>query len=109
MLALLSISDEAQPPGWFTLMVVIGVISSAGLIFAALYLGWTPVGAPVVEGVQGRYFLPLLAALVLVCPRVLGNAPMLRRQGIAPTLLAIYALVALGHVTWILVRRYYLT
>ncbi len=30
------------------------------LIFLGLYLQWSTVGAPIVEGIQGRYFLPLL-------------------------------------------------
>lgn len=30
------------------------------LVMIALYLAWTPVGNPTVDGVQGRYFLPLL-------------------------------------------------
>lgn len=30
------------------------------LIWTALYLSYTPVGADVIEGVQGRYFIPLL-------------------------------------------------
>ena len=30
------------------------------LIFTSLYIQWTAVGAPVIDGVQGRYFLPIL-------------------------------------------------
>ena len=29
-------------------------------VFASLYMAWTRIGAPAVEGVQGRYFLPLM-------------------------------------------------
>ncbi|PCD80442.1 DUF2142 domain-containing protein [Acetobacter orleanensis] len=36
-------------------------------IFAALYATWTPVGKDIVEGVQGRYFLPILM-LGTLCP-----------------------------------------
>lgn len=35
-------------------------------IFTALYLDWTPVGARVAEGVQGRYFLPALPLIALL-------------------------------------------
>lgn len=35
------------------------LISCSLLVFFALYLYWTPVGNNTVEGVQGRYFLPL--------------------------------------------------
>ena len=38
-------------------------IASALLVFTALYLNWNPVGHPVIEGVQGRYFIPLFPLL----------------------------------------------
>ncbi len=43
------------------------ILASTLLIMFSLYLVWTPVGAPNVEGVQGRYLLPLapLAAVTL--------------------------------------------
>ena len=34
------------------------------LIETAIYLYWSPVGAPEIKGVQGRYFIPLLPLLV---------------------------------------------
>jgi uncharacterized membrane protein len=40
---------------WLSLLLC----GSALLVLMALYLYWTPVGAGVIEGVQGRYFLPL--------------------------------------------------
>lgn len=36
-----------------------------GAIFLSFYLFWTPVGASLIEGVQGRYFLPLLPFVFL--------------------------------------------
>jgi uncharacterized membrane protein len=39
--------------------------ASVGMVFASLYLTWTPVGNAIVEGVQGRYFLPLAPILAL--------------------------------------------
>ena len=36
------------------------------LIVAALYLDWTSLGSGVVEGVQGRYFAPMLPLIVLI-------------------------------------------
>jgi uncharacterized membrane protein len=38
--------------------------------FLIQYLSWTPVGAGYIDGVQGRYFVPLLAYLLLALPRV---------------------------------------
>lgn len=50
----------------FTGILVFGVI---GLIWTALYLSFTPVGANVINGVQARYYIPLLlpAYLALQC------------------------------------------
>jgi uncharacterized membrane protein len=44
------------------------VAASTLLLMTALYLTWTPVGGFVVEGIQGRYFLPLapLACVVFL-------------------------------------------
>ena len=35
-------------------------------IMLALTLGWTPLSSPVIKGIQGRYFLPLLPVLIPV-------------------------------------------
>jgi uncharacterized membrane protein len=40
----------------------------AAAIFGIEYLTWTAPGSPVVEGVQGRYFLPLAAVFSLSIP-----------------------------------------
>ena len=42
------------------------ILGTALLIIGAMYISWTGVGAEVVEGVQGRYFIPLLP-LLLFC------------------------------------------
>lgn len=42
----------------------IGLTSIA--IFMGLFLGWTRVSSIVVEGIQGRYFLPLFPLLILI-------------------------------------------
>ena len=47
------------------LWALVLTIGGAVWIMTLLYLWWTPVGDRVVEGVQGRYFLPLLSLLPL--------------------------------------------
>jgi uncharacterized membrane protein len=42
--------------------------ASIALVFAMAYLGWNPVGEPVIRGVQGRYWAPALPALVFALP-----------------------------------------
>lgn len=47
---------------------VLLVLATIWLIIIAQYLSWTRVGYPLAEGVQGRYFIPLLPCLILVLP-----------------------------------------
>jgi Predicted membrane protein len=43
-----------------TLVFIVSLIAVAG----ALYIAWTPVGRNWVDGIQGRYFLPLIPLLI---------------------------------------------
>ena len=36
------------------------------LVFTSLFVQWTPIASDVIEGVQGRYFLPILP-LIFIC------------------------------------------
>ena len=46
------------------------LVGAAALsIFVLQYLSWSPIGGRTIEGVQGRYFLPLVPFLGLVLPR----------------------------------------
>ena len=38
----------------------------AGIILAGMLLTWTPYGNISIEGVQGRYFIPFMPALMLL-------------------------------------------
>ena len=48
------------------LLVPLGIIC---LIFTSLYIQWTPVSKEIVDGVQGRYFIPLLLFIPLILMR----------------------------------------
>jgi uncharacterized membrane protein len=37
---------------------------TSGIIVTSQYLTWTPVGAPTITGLQGRYFIPLAPAVL---------------------------------------------
>ena len=43
-----------------TLVFIASLVAVAG----ALYIGWTPVGQNWVDGIQGRYFLPVIPLLI---------------------------------------------
>lgn len=64
-LGLLTERGAAPAPA---LAALLGVALSAWAIMLAQYLGWTQVGATVIAGVQGRYFLPLLPFLAIAIP-----------------------------------------
>ena len=50
-------------------LAAIGLVAAAvGIVFALQYLSWSPIGSRTIEGVQGRYFLPLVPFLGLVLP-----------------------------------------
>jgi hypothetical protein len=74
----LAASPRAPGRRWFTApLAALGLLGSIELIFVALYLTWTPVGMDRVDGIQGRYFNPLLPVLLFVVPAagLLRRAP----------------------------------
>lgn len=96
-----------SPRGWAAPLAIGAATTGCILgVFAIQYATWTPVGAPVIEGVQGRYFLvPAMLAVAL--------APAAGRQDRLPTRLTLVAIalfpalsiaVAIRALLW----RYYL-
>ncbi len=49
----------------FGLLLILIFCISWGLTVGALYVGYTPVGAPLAEGVQSRYLLPIFLMLLV--------------------------------------------
>jgi len=45
--------------------VLTGIVISGGIIAAAMLLSWTLLSSKSIQGIQGRYFIPLLLPLVL--------------------------------------------
>lgn len=66
----LSEAGEPAPTGRLRFMAAVAVATTSAAIALAQYLQWTPVGAASIEGIQGRYFLPVawLAAIACVAP-----------------------------------------
>lgn len=48
------------------LFVLFIILVVSFLILLSMFIAWTPINSPVIEGVQGRYFLPLLPAVYLL-------------------------------------------
>lgn len=49
----------------FVWLAVLIILSTVLLVLTSLYVEWTAVQAPIIEGVQGRYFIPLLLPFCL--------------------------------------------
>ena len=54
------------PPLAWAILLSFSILASVYLIFSAIWMTWSSPGLPFVEGVQGRYFLPLLPTIPLI-------------------------------------------
>lgn len=104
------VRDRREPaawPGWLSLLGLLLILASLVALLDGQYLSWTHVGAKRVEGVQGRYFIPLIPLLALALPKLaLPLGAKLRAVLQAP--LALAAAAALLTVPTLLVTAYYL-
>jgi hypothetical protein len=76
--------------------------AAALAVLAMAYLGWTPVGSRVIQGVQGRYFLPMLPFALAALPA----APAFVRRGLTGAVVA-SLVVVLATSALAMVRAYY--
>ncbi len=51
----------------FIILLFFGLVP---LIFLPLYVQYSPVGFPIIDGVQGRYFIPIITLIVLVLSNI---------------------------------------
>lgn len=98
--------DPAGPLGRPS--VAAGVLLAGFGMMASLYVSWTAPGAPLIEGVQGRYFLPLALIGVAVLPAFV--APRLRKLRAAMLVVVVaFPIFSLVTTVWAVIDRYYLT
>jgi uncharacterized membrane protein len=103
LLALCDSRREVDVRPWQRALLGLIVVATLALVSASQYAAWTPYGADFVEGIQGRYFLPLApaAAWLLHTRRFAADPALLRRT--LPWLSLLATLTAL----WTVARRYY--
>lgn len=80
------------------------------LTVVAAYLMWTAVGAETIDGIQGRYFIPIGPVLCLVLCGLLDGFPraMSFVNRTLPFICIIYVPFSLNVTLWILYCRYYM-
>lgn len=70
MMILLSIAAEKPHEfkfeGWQKLILVLDIIFAVFVIFTTMYLMWSQVGSPVIYGLNGKYFIPLMLPILLL-------------------------------------------
>lgn len=59
-------SSDCSPSAYSKIFLSVIIFLSCGLVMASMFFGWTPFGSETIEGIQGRYFLPLLFPLCIV-------------------------------------------
>jgi len=77
-------------------------VASVVVILTLLYVQWTRLGAPVIDGFNGRYLYPL-AALAILLVRGRGE-PVLRLS--APHWLSIVGALSVGTTLWVTAQTY---
>lgn len=70
MLATLYSNHTSASKGQASLMLIVALLASIGVI-TSLYLSFNQVGANIVQGVQGRYFIPIIPLLAVGAARFL--------------------------------------
>ncbi len=103
LLTLLDTRREVAVSPWQRALLVLLALATLVLVSASQYAGWTPYGADYVEGIQGRYFIPLApaAAWIFHTRRFPAEPALLNR--VLPWL----SLVSLGIAFWTMLHRYY--
>lgn len=70
--------DPVSATRWRTALIALTIAASVAMIYVTLYMSFTPVDYYIIDGVQGRYFVPLallaLAALLRWMPLRLTDA-----------------------------------
>lgn len=104
-LVFLEASPRIEVRPWQRGIAAVAALAGLVLVSASQYAVWTPYGAALIEGLQGRYFLPLVlpAAWIFHNRRWAGRIEP-RRLGMA---LAVLSVVSWGIALWALVGRYY--
>jgi uncharacterized membrane protein len=99
-----------EEAGWGTAgWIAVTILGMLGGIFGILYLTWSPVGHPIIDGVQGRYFLPIAMLAGVALPGLARGAWVVPIRRALVAAVAIFPAYSLGTAISAVIARYYLT
>ena len=103
MLVVLDSSRGVSVSPWQRGLLILIALATLALVSASQYASWTPYGADYVEGIQGRYFIPLApaAAWIFHSGRFPAEPALLDRS------LPWISLLSSGLAIWTVLHRYY--
>ena len=112
VVALLAVATETRdevPDGWRGALWAGATLASfVVLVYAAVYITLTEVGATKIIEVQGRYFLAAVPLVAWLVPPVGARQPAGRlRRSVAWAATIVFPLVAYAVVPWAIFARYY--
>lgn len=90
---------------WWQL-VVLGLIlwGYIGMVFLGMYLWWTPAALGVIEGIQGRYFLPIFPLMLFWLTELIVK---IGKKQVRKILLIIMIVTTMASLSWSVYGRYY--
>lgn len=88
--------------------VLVAIVACSLMTFAAMYISWTPVGAPTVDGVQGRYFIPLaFSTIFLFRKKPLTNPASVMAIAVSGLVATVLAAVSVVIMSYAIMTRYF--
>ena len=84
------------------LLVSTGLITTV-VVATGQYVTWTPVGSPVIWGIQGRYFVPIIPVLLVA----LHNKQCGCQRWILSYVVPVYLVTVLGLTLFVVINRFY--
>ena len=66
--------DHTSPHFAPVLLILLGFFGYFFLLVASMYVAWTPVGAPTVDGIQSRYYFPAFLWALSLLPGALAGS-----------------------------------
>ncbi|MEE8664286.1 MAG: DUF2142 domain-containing protein [Acetobacter sp.] len=91
-------------------VTVLSILATAGAIFLSLYIIWTKVGNLSVDGVQGRYFLPIVPFFALLFPQMKEEGqiiPFVGLHQVAVVAISVYWIIDALTIVSVLSMRYW--